>query len=72
MTTVRRIEHPYNTNEQVRGYLEDALAIVSELGIDGDLKVAAFERAVDLLAAKHVAMEQLAPGLGAMTIPRGR
>jgi hypothetical protein len=55
---VRRIEHQHNTREQVKGYLETALELVGELEVDGDLKVACFEKAVDLVAGKQIVFEQ--------------
>lgn len=55
---MRRIEHQHNTTDQVKQYLETALAIVAELEVDGDLKVACFEKAVDLVAGKQIMFEQ--------------
>lgn len=59
---MRRVEHPHNTPQQVREYLETAAKIVGELELDGDLKVPAFEKAVDLIAGKQIVVEQIAPG----------
>jgi hypothetical protein len=51
-------EGKHNTPEQVRGYLDDALAIVAELEPPGDLRALAFGKAIDLLAAKQIVFEQ--------------
>jgi len=58
---VRRIEHQHNTPEQVHHYLEQALAIVNALELTDDLRVKAFEKAVDLVAGKQITIEQIAP-----------
>ena len=69
---MRRVEMQHNTPEQVREYMEEAIAIVRDLDLTGDLFVPAFTKAVDLLAAKHIQFEQVQPmGLPAMHIPRG-
>lgn len=69
---MRRTETPHNTREQVKEYIETAAAIVAELELDGDLKVPAFEKAVDLCAGKQITMEQIAPvDLGQLTRGRG-
>jgi len=59
---VRRTEHQHNTPEQVKQYLEQALAIVAELELADDLRVPAFEKAVDLCAGKQITFEQVVPG----------
>lgn len=43
--------------DDVRGYLEKAAAIVAELELDGDLKVPAFQKAVELLAGSHMTVD---------------
>lgn len=58
---MRRTEQPHNTREQVVEYLSTAAAIVGELELDDDLKVPAFLKACDLIAAKQITFEQLAP-----------
>jgi hypothetical protein len=58
---VRRTEMQHNTRDQVKQYLADAAAIVAELELDGDLKVPAFEKAVDLCAGKQITFEQIDP-----------
>jgi len=58
---MRRTEEPHNTPEQVRGYLDEALTVVRELELDDELRVPAFLKAVDLLAAKQVFFEQPQP-----------
>lgn len=64
-------EHHYHSPEQVSGYMRDALAVVDELDVPDDLRVAAFSKAFELLAAKHVVMEQISPGVPNMLIPKG-
>jgi hypothetical protein len=59
---VRKQEVPHNTAEQVRDYLAGALTIVDELELTGELRVPAFVKACDLLAAKQVLLEQVMPG----------
>lgn len=49
--------------DDVRSTLEQAAAIVAELELDDDLKVHAFDKAVDLLAGKHLTVEQPQPSL---------
>ena len=68
----RITEHPHNTPEQVRGYIADALALVEELDTPGDLRAVAFVQACQLLAAKQIVMEQIAPMIPHMAIPRSR
>lgn len=67
----RRIELPHNTPEQVREYLAAALAIVDELDPDDDLRGVAFAKAVDLLAAKQITIEQIAPIGNALNLRPG-
>jgi hypothetical protein len=68
---MRRVEYPHHTTEQVRGYLEEACAIVAGLELDDDLRVPAFTKAVELLAAKQIVMEQIGGVVPTMAIPRG-
>lgn len=59
----------HNTPEQVHQYLEQALVIVKAFELTDDLRVKAFELAVNLVAGKQIVFEQIAPGaidLGAM------
>lgn len=58
---MRRTEQQHNTRDQVKEYIATAAAIVAELELDGDLKVPAFEKAVDLCAGKQITFEQIAP-----------
>jgi hypothetical protein len=51
----------HNTPEQVHHYLEQALAIVDSLELTDDLRVPAFNKAVDLVAGKQITLEQIAP-----------
>lgn len=64
-------ETPHNTPEQVREYLEGALAIIADLELEDDLRVPAFMKAVDLLSAKQIFYEQAGPLPPNMVIPRG-
>ena len=67
---MNRREYPHNTSEQIRGYLDDALAIVNELDPPADLRAAVFTEAVRLIAAKQIIMEQPAPiNMGAILGP---
>lgn len=69
---MRRHEVVHNTPEQVAGYLDEALRIVAQIEPPEDLRAIAYGKAVDLLAAKNITIEQPAPlGLGGMAIPRG-
>jgi hypothetical protein len=52
----------HNTPEQAHQYLEQALVIVDSLELTDDLRVKAFEKAVDLIAGKQIVFEQIAPG----------
>lgn len=58
---MRRTEQQHNTRDQVKQYIETAAAIVAELELDGDLKVPAFEKAVDLCVGKQITFEQIDP-----------
>jgi len=66
----RVTEHHYQTPEQVRAYLREALAVVAELVPPEDLRVACFTKAADLVSAKHVMVEAIQPGIPNLTIPR--
>lgn len=68
---VGRREYPHHTPEQVRGYLIEALAILAELELTDDLRPLAFSKAVDLLAAKQILVEQAQPAGLAWPIKRG-
>lgn len=57
----RRTELIHNSPDQVREYLAGALAVVAELEVPDDLRVAAFGKAVDLIAAKQITVEAIAP-----------
>ncbi len=52
-------EIPHNTPEQVRGYLTDALNLVAELDPPSDLRGITLSKAVDLISAKQIVMEQV-------------
>lgn len=70
---MRELHH--NTPEQVTSYLRAALNCVDEAEIPEDLRGPAFVKAVDLIAAKQVMLDQadVQPvGVPAMAIPRGR
>jgi hypothetical protein len=56
--TTGRQEHPHHSREQIVRYLTDAEAIVGEAELDDELKVPAFLKVVDLLAAKQIVFEQ--------------
>jgi hypothetical protein len=54
---VSQLVHLQYAADDVRGYLEQAAAIVVELELDDDLKVPAFQKAVELLAGSHMTVE---------------
>lgn len=54
MTTVGKTERYHNSAEQAREYIAGAVAIVDELEVPDDLRVAAFGNAVALLSAKQI------------------
>jgi hypothetical protein len=58
---MRATEHPHNSDEQVRDYLQAALALVANLEPPDDLRGVCFAKAVDLFAAKQIFYEQAAP-----------
>lgn len=61
-----RQEIPNNTPEQVREYLREALAVVTELEPPEDLREAVFTQAAQMVAGKQILMQQQAgiPDLG--------
>ena len=65
----------HNSHEQVVGYLVEALAAVREAEIPEHLEVPAFQKALEMVAAKNIYIEQPSAspiGIPRMTIPRGR
>lgn len=52
-----RREFPNNSPDQVLGYLKVALALIEELDPPEDLRVAAFEKAVEYIASKQVLLD---------------
>lgn len=67
---MQREEIQHNTAAQVKGYLDEALRVVAELEIDDELKVPAFVKAVDLLAAKQVMMTPTAAAAADLSLLR--
>jgi hypothetical protein len=67
----RRIEERHHTDEQVEQIIAKAADLVETLSLPEDLRVAAFTQAMGLYAAKQIVVEQIAPGLANMAIPRG-
>lgn len=67
----RKTEDHHHTAQQVRGYLDEAKRIVDELEVSSDLREIAYAKAVDLLAAKQVFYEQIAP-IGPLDLSRRR
>jgi hypothetical protein len=53
-----RHEYPYNTSEQVRDYLTEALLIVDELDPPEDLRGLVFAKAAELVSGKQIVFEQ--------------
>ena len=66
----RRSEVFHYTDEQVREHLRAALAILDDLAVPDDLRSIAFERVFNAISTKQIVVEQIAPGLGAMVVPR--
>ena len=62
----RYSERQNYTPAQATDHLRAALAIVDELDVPDDLRVAAFTKAADLLSAKQVLLEQAIPGAPAL------
>lgn len=54
-------EHFFHAREDVRGYVENALAIVDELELRGEDRSALLPKVVELLAQKQVMFEQMGP-----------
>jgi len=67
---IRREDRNY-TDAQIREALTFALAVVDELAVPDDLRVAAFQAATNLRTAKQITVEAVAPGMPVMAIPRG-
>lgn len=59
-----QLVHLQHNGDDVSKYLEQAATIVAELELDGDLKVPAFEKAVDLLAGTHLVVDGAPFGQG--------
>lgn len=58
---MRFVEHHNNTDEQVREYIEKALALVGELEIADDLRLEVFRQACTFYASKSVTGEVAMP-----------
>ena len=67
--TPRKQDMPHNSPEQVREYLEDAVAIADELTGRDERWPIVFTKAVDLYSAKQVFFEQINPGILNSGIP---
>ena len=57
----KAFECHFHSEEQVRGYLDTAEAILSDYEMPEALRVELFPKLVDLLAQKQVTFEQVAP-----------
>lgn len=66
----RRTEQFHYTEEQVRDHLRDTLAIVDDLVVPEDLRAIAFQVVYNSLSAKQIVVEQIAPVLPTMAVPR--
>ena len=55
---MQRVEEQFNTPEQARNYLHEALKIVEGLDPPDDLRVAVFTKAAELVAGKQVFFAQ--------------
>jgi hypothetical protein len=60
-----REEYHHNTPEQIEDYLASAAEVVGRIELPDDLRGIAFNKAVDLFAAKQIILAQPAavPGL---------
>jgi len=57
-------ESRHNSDEQVREYVEKALALVAELDPPDDLRGRVFDQACTFYAAKSITLEQVQPLAG--------
>lgn len=55
--SAHRVEVQNYEPEQVAGHLDDALAIMAGTEVPDDLRVAAFSKVLELLAAKQVILQ---------------
>ncbi len=60
------------TREQAIDHLTVALNIVEQLDPPSDLRVAVFDKAITMLSAKNISIEQVQPHVFPMAIPKGR
>lgn len=67
-----RRDIPHHTQEEVVQYLFDALAAVDAVHMPDDLRPVAFGHAIALIAAKTVAIEQVAPSGILANVERNR
>jgi hypothetical protein len=68
---MRRTEYPHHTREQIEGYLTEAVSIVDAAEVPDAFAEAAFTKAVELLAAKQIVMEQVGAGLDLSALRAG-
>lgn len=66
-----RREYPNYTADQVLDHLAAALGIVADLDPDAADRPIVLSKAIDLLAAKQIVMEQPQMGQFGLTVPRG-
>lgn len=64
-------EAHHNTDEQVRGYIGKAIALMDELDVPAELRPTLAAEAVRLYGAKQVTYEQTQLGMPHLAIPRG-
>jgi hypothetical protein len=55
---LQRQETPNNSAEQVREYVEKAIALLDELGVQGDDRAALLPTVVELYSGKQIIMMQ--------------
>jgi hypothetical protein len=60
---LQRVETQHNTDDQVRGYVEQAQAIADWHGIDREREPLVFCKLLDLVSTKQITVVQ-GPGLG--------
>lgn len=58
----------FNSEQEIRGFLGDALAIVADLNVPEDLREAAFVKAVDLLSVKIPKQSKALSGLDGLKL----
>jgi hypothetical protein len=66
-----RREYPNYTPEQVADHLSAALAVLEAIDPDDDDRPILLTKAIEMLSAKQIVMEQVQAGQFGLTVPRG-